>query len=278
MSDGGSRAKAADVAPSGSVFGRPRKPWLLRYDPPLREGRLIGRRKRFFLDVDVSALCGRGTGEFARGALTLHCANTGSMRSCLREGARVLFSDSGNPGRQLRFSAEAIHSGRGWIGVNTARTNHFAAEVFRQGLLRGFEDFDGMRREAVLPGGRSRCDLLLSQSRSSGDICYVEVKQVSYFDGRTLGFPDAVSERASRHVHELAGLVGPGVRCCLLFVASRPEGDVVSSADAIDPVFGAALREGVRAGLELRAVRVRHGRRGVRFGGELPVRISERSL
>lgn len=186
----------------------------------------------------------------------------------------MLYSDSGNPARQLRFSAEAIHSGRGWIGVHTGRTNHLAAEIFHQGLLAGFEGFQEIQREVRLPEGHSRCDLLLKDAGLQS-VCYVEVKQVSFYTGRALAFPDARSDRATRHVNELAGLIRPGVRACLLFVASRIEGDWVEPADDIDPTFGAALRRAVRAGLELRAVRVRHGRRGVRFGGELPVHLPD---
>ena len=51
----------------------------MQFDPPLEEGRLLRRYKRFFADVETAS------GE----TLTIHCPNTGSMRHCMSEGARV---------------------------------------------------------------------------------------------------------------------------------------------------------------------------------------------
>jgi len=62
----------------------------MRFDPPLQEGRLLQRYKRFLADIETA------DGQ----QLTIHCPNTGSMLNCLSPGARLWFSRS--PGlRQL---------------------------------------------------------------------------------------------------------------------------------------------------------------------------------
>ena len=45
--------------------------------PPLEQGRLLRRYKRFLADIELA------NGE----QMTIHCPNTGSMLNCMREGA-----------------------------------------------------------------------------------------------------------------------------------------------------------------------------------------------
>ena len=72
--------------------------------------------------------------------------------------------------------------------------------------------------------------------------------------GRAL-FPDAVSARGQKHLRELMQVVRLGQRGVNLFVVQRSDGESVSPADAIDPGYGALLREASRAGVELLAYR-----------------------
>ena len=51
----------------------------MQFEPPLKQGTLLKRYKRFFADI----LTAEGQ------PLTIHCPNTGSMLNCMSEGARV---------------------------------------------------------------------------------------------------------------------------------------------------------------------------------------------
>ena len=51
----------------------------MQFDPPLEEGRLLQRYKRFLADIETL------DGE----RLTIHCPNTGSMLNCMSSGGRV---------------------------------------------------------------------------------------------------------------------------------------------------------------------------------------------
>jgi len=68
----------------------------MRFSTDLIPGRLIRRYKRFLADVllDDGAV------------VTAHCANSGSMKSCLEEGAEVWLSQSGRPGRKTPYTWE----------------------------------------------------------------------------------------------------------------------------------------------------------------------------
>ena len=63
-------------------------------------------------------------------------------------------------------------------------------------------------------------------------------------------FPDAVSERASRHLRELMAKVRGGARAMLCFCVQRDDVTEVRPADAIDPEYGRTLRQALAAGVE----------------------------
>lgn len=231
--------------------------------PPLHDGRILSRYKRFLADVTL----GDGT------TVTAHCPNTGSMRSCWRPGAPVQLVHSADPRRKLAWTLERVDMGAGWVGVNTHRVNAVIAEAAGEGRLPGLEQLRSVTREVRVagPDGQSsRLDLLLE---GEGPPAYVEVKNTTLFEGRLLRFPDAVSTRASKHLQALEGLVGSGFRAVILFALNRPEGSAFAPADDIDPAYGKALRHAAAAGVELIALRLRHGARTVSTGQRVAIEL-----
>jgi sugar fermentation stimulation protein A len=103
-------------------------------------------------------------------------------------------------------------------------------------------------------------DFVLSDaSNSDSRKCFVEVKSVTLLDeayGVGVGlFPDAVSERGTRHLNELIDVVRNGQRAVLFFCVQHTGIDEVRPADEIDPVYGQTLRKALVAGVEVLAYR-----------------------
>jgi len=208
---------------------------------PLFHGTLIRRYKRFLADVELDD-----------GSLvTAHTPNTGSMQGCARPGSRVILSLSATPGRKYPHSWELVHTDGVWVGINTLLPNRLAREGIENGTVAELAGYQTIRAE-VPYGVGSRIDLLLSGARGH---CYVEVKNVTLVDGGRALFPDAVSARGQKHLRELMEVVRQGHRGVNLFVVQRADGESVAPADAIDPAYGAQLREASRAGVELLAYR-----------------------
>ena len=228
--------------------------------PPLHDGKILRRYKRFLADVDLDD--GR--------RVTAHCPNTGSMRTCWEPGAPVQLVHSDNPKRKLAWTLERVDMGEGWIGVNTHRVNTLIAEAASGGEIPGLEALRDVRREVRVgeTAGHpaARLDLLLSGECGQA---YVEVKNVTLLEEGRLLFPDAVSARATRHLQVLQGLADSGRRAVILFALNRPEGQSFSPAESIDPVYAATLREVVANGVEVVAVRLRHGPRGIDVAGSV---------
>jgi sugar fermentation stimulation protein A len=232
--------------------------------PPLTEGTILRRYKRFLADV-----------ELADGTLvTAHCPNTGAMTGCWAPGAPVQLSHSDNPKRKLAWTLERVDMGGGWIGVNTARTNALVAEAIGAGHVPPLAGYGQLRREVPFhpPGHpRARLDLLLSQGGQAD--AFVEVKNVTLLDGGRLRFPDAVTERGRRHLDVLLAAVDQGCRGVLLFALNRPEGRGVSPAEDIDPAYANRLREVAARGVEVLALRIRHSDRAMWGEGMVEVRL-----
>jgi sugar fermentation stimulation protein A len=77
------------------------------------------------------------------------------------------------------------------------------------------------------------------------------VKNVTVsFDGAA-AFPDAVSERATKHLRELIRLKRRGDRAAVVFVVQRGDCNYFRPADEIDPEYGRWLRRAAKAGVEV---------------------------
>ena len=168
----------------------------MRFHPPLEEGRLIRRYKRFLADIETA------TGEL----LTIHCPNTGSMFNCMVEGGQVWFSRSNDPKRKLPGTWEIAETPQGRLAcVNTARANPLVEEALHAGVITELNGFTGLKREVPYGQEKSRIDFRLDYPDGAA---YVEVKSVTLgFDGTSVAaFPDAVTQRGAKHLRELAHL------------------------------------------------------------------------
>ena len=214
----------------------------MRFVPPLIQATLLRRYKRFLADVRLSD----GT------EITVHCPNTGSMKNCVVEDSPCYLWDSNNPKRKYRYSWElATTYGGGLAGINAARANHLVSEALEAGRIAELDNYDTLQREQKYGLENSRIDLLLSRA---GEQCFVEVKSVTLDIGGGQGlFPDAVSDRASKHVRELMEQKKQGHRAVLLFCVQHSRIERVSPADEIDPRYGELLRQAAAIGVEVLA-------------------------
>ena len=219
----------------------------MRFDPPLEEGRLIRRYKRFLADIETVG------GEM----LTIHCPNTGSMFNCMVEGGQVWFSRSNDPKRKLPGTWEISETPQGRLAcVNTARANALVEEALLGAVITELNGFSALKREVPYGVENSRVDFRLDYPQGPA---FVEVKSVTLgFDGsRVAAFPDAVTLRGAKHLRELAALARDGVRAVQLYCVNLSDIDAVRAAVEIDPGYAAALREAVAAGVEVLAYGVR---------------------
>ncbi|WP_062061651.1 DNA/RNA nuclease SfsA [Cellvibrio sp. OA-2007] len=204
---------------------------------------LLKRYKRFLADI-----------RLPDGAeLTIHCPNTGSMKNCLVPESPCWYSVSDSKTRKYPQTLELVTAPGGHLaGINTARTNELVAQALHAGVIAELRGYQTVRREVVYGSEKSRIDFLLSENSGDTRRCYLEVKNVTLMEAEGEGFfPDAVSERGSKHLRELTLMVEQGYRAVLLFCVQHTGIQSVRAAAHIDPVYAATLQAARDAGVEV---------------------------
>ena len=146
--------------------------------------------------------------------------------------------------------------------------NRLLADAIEAGRLPELAGYPEVSREVRFRD--SRLDLMLLGPRGR---FYVEAKSVTLVEGPTALFPDAPTERGRRHMEALAGAVDEGHRAAVAFVIQRADALRMAPNDTADPLFGDALREASRRGVETYAYTCRVGRREIEISGPLSVRL-----
>jgi len=209
-------------------------------------GTLVQRYKRFLADVRLE---GGAT-------ITAHCTNTGTMKTCWEPGDRVLLEPAANPDRKLKFTWLACERGQGsWIGVDTGMPNRVVAEAARRDALPGLPGLHSVRTEVKYGAENSRIDVLALDAE--GRQVFIEVKNTTLKEGEWACFPDAVTERGTKHLRELQAMVREGHRAAIAFFIHRPDVAVFDAARDIDPVYAAELDRAARAGVVVLPLAVR---------------------
>ena len=205
-----------------------------------RTGRLIRRYNRFLADVSLPG----GKTQ------TVHCPNSGSMRSLLRDGARVWLSYHPSEKRRLHYTLEAIElEGGGLACVNTQLPNRIVHEAIQEGRIAGLRRFTDVKREAS--HGDSRFDLRLDGSKER----FVEVKNVTLMEPghqRIAQFPDSPTTRGQKH---LRGLMELGREGYMFFCVNRTDCDRFMIARHIDPAYYEAFCQAKKKGVRMLAYR-----------------------
>lgn len=231
----------------------------MMFDPPLIPCRFLRRWKRFLAEVELP--------EGSRS--TVHVPNSGSMATCLQEGAPALISTSRNPRRKWAHTLEMVAEEAGWIVVNTLRANTLALEALDSGRVPGLGA--GWSFKAEVPRGASRLDFLGSRG---AERCWVEVKSVTLrLEDGWAGFPDSVTQRGRKHLDELCAIVEEGGRALLLLMVQRQGLHGFRPAKAMDPAWAAALRRAALAGVEVCALQVTGNANGLWPSTPLPVEL-----
>ena len=149
-----------------------------------------------------------------------------------------------------------------WVASGSWSTPRSPTAWWGEALrARGLAEFEGHTEVAPEQRyGESRIDFRLEGERG---VCWVEVKNVTLAEGGVGRFPDAVSQRATKHLRELEAVIRGGERAVLFFHVGRSDVGVVRPADDVDPEYGQALRRAVAAGVEVVAYRSKLSKTGV---------------
>ncbi len=221
----------------------------------LIEGKLVKRYKRFLADVVLND----GT------RVTAHCTNSGSMKSCLEEGAPVFLTPVNDPKRKTKYTWEMIYINGNWVGINTSVPNLLAFEAVRSGKIEKLKGYTSVKREVRF--GDSRFDLF---AENEYEKCFIEVKNVTLKEGIYARFPDAVTTRGRKHLETLIKVKQQGMRAVMLYIIQRTDVEKFAPAVSIDPGYAETLRKALKAGVEVIPLQAAVSPERIEIIGEIP--------
>lgn len=230
----------------------------MRFPKKLVHGTLIKRYKRFLADIKLDD----GTEVVA------HCTNSGSMKSCLENGAEVYLTPVNDPKRKTKFTWEMIKINGSWVGINTGNPNKLAFEAISEGAIPELAGYTNVKREVKF--GDSRFDVFAENEREQ---CFVEVKNVSLKEGRYAKFPDAVTTRGQKHLKTLMQVKSKGIRAVMLYIIQRSDVEIFTPENEIDPVYAKLLKDAVNAGIEVIPLQVKVTPEKIEIVKKLPFEI-----
>ena len=190
----------------------------------------IDRPNRFIAHAEVN-----GTVE------TIHVKNTGRCRELLVPGAEIWLTEPGTPGRKTRYDLIAVRKSNGILfNIDSQAPNAVGKEWLER------QNFDKVIQEYRY--GNSRIDFYMErrENRTLMEVkgCTLEINGIGYF-------PDAPTERGTKHLRELITAVQAGFGATVAFVIQMDGVTEVRPNLAMDPAFGEALRDAETAGVRL---------------------------
>lgn len=172
---------------------------------------------------------------------TVHVKTTGRCKELLIPGSQVILSQSDNTSRKTKYDLIAVYKqGLGLVNIDSQAPN----QVVEEWLL-------SQKYDKVLPEykfGNSRLDFYLEKEDRK---ILMEVKGCTLeIDGNGY-FPDAPTERGTKHLRELTNAVLEGFECYVVFVIQIPKVTEVRPNASTDPLFAKALGEAKAAGVNV---------------------------
>ena len=236
-------------------------------DGPLVLGTFIERLHRFGAMVEV-----RGKKEYC------HVTNSGRLRELLYPGAKVALVDhhhdplvNSKAPRKTRYAVRLALYKKKWVCIEANIAPKLLMEAWKAGKVPSLKGYDQLQAEVAL-NAHTRFDFQARNSKT-GEKAWVEVKCVTLVDKKGVGhFPDAPSERASKHLRELMGLSRKlKTRCYVFFILQNPLGKGVTPKDDTDPLFGETLRKTAKTQVRIEAYRAKVSLKDAKLQKAIPV-------
>lgn len=177
----------------------------------------------------------------------VHVKNTGRCAELLVPGATVYVQRAENPERKTKWDLIGVMKNGRMINMDSQVPNIAAKEWLEKGEL--FRKPLSVRQEYTY--GKSRIDLYVEAENKK---ILMEVKGVTLEEEGVVRFPDAPSERAVKHVEELAKAVKEGYEAYVLFVVQMEDVKFFTPNKDTYPAFCEALKEAAKIGVHVMAV------------------------
>lgn len=224
------------------------------------KGNFIDRPNRFLAHVEMN-----GSIE------TVHVKNTGRCAELLKPGTEVYLQDSKNPARKTRYDLIGVKKGARQVNMDSQVTNTVVKEWIEKGKF--IPEVTVVKGEYTY--GKSRFDIYVEAGERK---IFIEVKGVTLEEDGVVRFPDAPSERAVKHVEELAKAVKEGYEAYVFFVVQMQDVRYFTPNMDTHAAFGKALSEAAKCGVKVLAYDCEVTPDSIKIRKEVPVVLENPEL
>ena len=201
------------------------------------EGVFLNRPNRFIANVLID-------GELEM----VHVKNTGRCKEILKEGTLVYLERSNNPNRKTKYSLISAYKDDLLINIDSQIPNDVVYSSIYSNRISQLMEVDYLKKEVSY--GNSRFDLYYEKGQEKG---FIEIKGVTLeIDGISM-FPDAPTERGTKHILELIKSIKEGYKSYIFFLIQMEGIDCFKPNEAMDKKFANALQLAKKEGVHILA-------------------------
>lgn len=202
------------------------------------EGVFLKRPNRFIAQVLID-----GKEE------TVHVKNTGRCKELLIPGTKVILEDcTNNPNRKTKYSLISVWKEDILVNIDSQVPNAVVYYALKENKISEIEDLINLKREVTF--GNSRYDIYFESISQKG---FVEVKGVTLENNNICMFPDAPTERGTKHVLEMIEAVKQGYRGIIFFLIQMKGPTLFRLNWQMDDKFSEAVKLASENGVEILA-------------------------
>lgn len=177
---------------------------------------------------------------------TVHVKNTGRCKELLIDGVTVILEESNNTNRKTKYSLISVYKGEKLINMDSQAPNSVFAEALVDGKIEEIGSVDFLKREVKY--NNSRFDIYYEKNNKKG---FIEVKGVTLEENGVVMFPDAPTERGTKHILELIEAKKEGYDVGIAFVVQMKDVKYFTPNKERDKKFYDALYKAYEEGVNI---------------------------
>lgn len=228
------------------------------YNKKIIEAKFIKRPNRFNAEVELN-----------NENITIHVPNTGRCKELLIPGVKVLIREELNQTRKTRYDLVAVYKGEKLISIDSQIPNKVVKEALLNKSVDNLCGYSQVLTEKTY--GNSRFDFKLIDDNNRE--YYLEVKGVTLESEGYAKFPDAPTERGTKHIMELIEVKKEGKGAGILFLIQMEDVKSFSPNVETDPKFSEALKLAYESGVDIMAYSCKIYKEGIELHKKVEVSI-----
>ena len=228
----------------------------MNYNKIIIKSEFINRPNRFYANVKVN-----------NEIIKVHVPNTGRCREILIPGCTVYLRKEDNPTRKTPFDLIAAIKDNKLISIDSQIPNKVVDEALKDKKIPELVQYTNILREKTF--GKSRFDFKLSNAE--GKEYFLEVKGVTLEENGKTRFPDAPTERGTKHILELIEAKKLGYGAGVIFLIQLKEVKSFEANNITDPKFAEALKYAKESGVDIFAYNCNVGEEYIELNEKIKV-------